>query len=102
MWHQILSLTEVVALLKSSEVPNTVEVQGKGYSYELTLPENFEETWNTMEACRRQTTAQALQQVATSAIWFASLADLSLIQEALAMPGRSSRRVHCSHCIGFG
>ena len=64
---QVLSLTEVVALLKSSEVPNTVEVQGKGYSYELTLPENFDEVYNTMEACRRQTTAAALQQASAAA-----------------------------------
>jgi len=60
--QQVVPLTEVVALLKSTEVANTVEVQGKGYSLELTLPENFEDVWNQMEACRRQTTAAALQQ----------------------------------------
>jgi len=64
--QQVLSLTDVVALLKSHELPNTVEVQGKGYSYELTLPENFEEIWNTMEACRRSTTAAALQQASSA------------------------------------
>ena len=59
--QQVVPLTDVVALLKSTEVANTIEVQGKGYSLELTLPENFEETWSTMETCRRQTTAAALQ-----------------------------------------
>lgn len=59
--QQVMPLTDVVALLRSTEVANTVEVQGKGYSLELTLPEHFEETWNIMEACRRTATAQALQ-----------------------------------------
>ena len=57
-----MPLTDVVALLRSTELANTVEVQGKGYSLELTLPEHFDETWNIMEACRRTATAQALQQ----------------------------------------
>ena len=58
-------MTDVVALLKSTEVANTVEVQGKGYSLELTLPENFEDSWQMMEQCRRQTTAAALQQASS-------------------------------------
>jgi len=60
--QQTVPLVEVVALLKSQEVANTVEVQARGYSLELTLPENFEDAWNTMEACRRSTTAKALQE----------------------------------------
>jgi len=62
--QQVLELTDVVALLKSTELPNTVEVQMKGASYELTIPEDFEAAWNIMEACRRQTQAQKLQQAA--------------------------------------
>ena len=61
---QVLDLTEVVALLKSTELPTTVEVQMKGASYELTIPEDFEAAWNIMEACRRQTQAMKLQQAA--------------------------------------
>ena len=34
----------------------------RGYSLELTLPENFDEAWSTMESCRRATTASHLQQ----------------------------------------
>ena len=60
--QQVVPLTDVVALLKSAEVANTVEVQARGYSLELTLPENFEEAWSTMEACRRSATADALLQ----------------------------------------
>ena len=60
--QQVVPLTDVVALLKSAEVANTVEVQGKGYSLELTLPENFDDVWTAMEACRRVATAAALQQ----------------------------------------
>ena len=64
--QQVVPLTDVVALLKSHEVANTVEVQARGYSLELTLPENFEEAWNTMEGCRRSANAQALQQAAAT------------------------------------
>ena len=60
--QQVVPLTDVVALLKSSEQANTVDVQARGYSLEVTLPENFEEAWSTMEACRRSATAAALQQ----------------------------------------
>jgi len=65
--QQVMPLTDVVALLRSTELANTVEVQGKGYSLELTLPEQFDETWNIMEACRRTATAQALQQASAEA-----------------------------------
>ena len=58
--QQVVPLTDVVALLKSAEVANTVEVQARGYSLELTLPENFEEAWSTMEACRRSATAASM------------------------------------------
>ena len=59
--QQTVDLTDVVALLKSTELANTIEVQCKGYSLELTLPESYEETWVQMEQCRRQATAAALQ-----------------------------------------
>ena len=58
---QVLELTDVVALLKSTELPNTVEVQIKSASYELTIPEDFDAAWNIMEACRRNTQAHKLQ-----------------------------------------
>ena len=58
-------MTDVVALLKSAEVANTVEVQARGYSLELTLPENFEEAWSTMEACRRSATTRSSSKVPT-------------------------------------
>ena len=58
---QVLDLTDVVALLKSSELANTVEVQIKSASYELTIPEDFDAAWNIMEACRRNTQAHKLQ-----------------------------------------
>ena len=61
------SSRQVVALLKSGEVANTVEVQCKGYSLELTLPENFDECWQQMETARRQTTAAALQAASAEA-----------------------------------
>ena len=72
---QVLDLTEVVALLKSTELPNTVEVQMKGASYELTIPEDFEAAWNIMEACRRQTQAMKLQQAAVcaAATWWMAI-----------------------------
>ena len=62
-----LLFTDVVALLKSTETPQTVEVQCRGYSQEVTLPENFDETWNTMESCRSAAKAQALQQASADA-----------------------------------
>jgi len=65
--QQVVPLQEVVALLKSGEVANTVEVQCKGYSLELTLPENFDECWQQMETARRQTTAAALQAASAEA-----------------------------------
>ena len=55
----------MVALLKSSELPNTVEVQVKSASYELTIPEDFEAAWNIMESCRRNTQAHTLQRTRT-------------------------------------
>ena len=61
---QVLELTDVVALLKSTELPNTVEVQIKSASYELTIPEDFDAAWNIMEACRRNTQAVKLQAAA--------------------------------------
>ena len=61
---QVLELTDVVALLKSTELPNTVEVQIKSASYELTIPEDFDAAWNIMEACRRNTQAVRLQAAA--------------------------------------
>ena len=73
--QQVVPLVDVVALLKMPDMPNVVEVQARGYSLELTLPENFEEAWSTMESCRRAATASHLQQqsaeqptVATKAI----------------------------------
>jgi len=63
--QQVLPLTDVVALLKSDELPNTVEVQLKGASYELTIPEDFDAAWNIMEACRRTTQAKKLQDAAS-------------------------------------
>jgi len=62
--QQVLELTDVVALLKSTELPNTVEVQIKSASYELTIPEDFDAAWNIMEACRRNTQAVRLQAAA--------------------------------------
>ena len=53
-----------MALLKSSELPNTVEVQIKSASYELTIPEDFDVAWNIMESCRRNTQAHRLQAAA--------------------------------------
>ena len=44
--QQVVELENVLALLKSNEVPNTVEVQVRGYSLELTLPENFDEAYS--------------------------------------------------------
>merc|ERR1719262_894899 len=58
--QQTLDLLEVLALLRSAEVPNTVEVQCKSYSYELTISENFDQAWNIMEAARRSTSAAKL------------------------------------------
>ena len=63
--QQVLDLADVVALLKSSELPNTVEVQVKSASYELTIPEDFEAAWNIMESCRRNTQAHTLQRTRT-------------------------------------
>ena len=64
---QVLSLNEVVALLKSTEVPNTLEVQLKGLSYELTIPEDYEQAWLVMEECRRKTHAQSTLQASSEA-----------------------------------
>ena len=63
----MLSLNEVVALLKSTEVPNTLEVQLKGLSYELTIPEDYEQAWLVMEECRRKTHAQSTLQASSEA-----------------------------------
>ena len=65
--QQVVGLEDVLALLKSNELANTVEVQVRGYSLELTLPENFDEAWSTMESCRRSTTATHLQQQSADA-----------------------------------
>jgi len=92
--QQVLSLTEVMAILKSSEQPNTVEVQGKGYSYELTLPEDFEEVSNTMEAARRQTTARALQQASaqSSGNKIYEEVDSAVAEAFMASAGNKGRR----------
>jgi beta-adrenergic-receptor kinase len=59
----VLDVTEIVAFLKSqdAETPNVVEVQGKGHSYELHIPEHFEEACTIMEACRLQAKTVELQ-----------------------------------------
>ena len=44
-------LVQVLALLRSSETANTLEVQAKGCSYELTIPDNFEGCWLAVEGC---------------------------------------------------
>jgi len=62
-----------VALLKSDELPNTVEVQQKGASYELTIPEDFDAAWNIMESCRRTTQQHSTVKAAVLARpWLAS------------------------------
>ena len=52
----VLDVTDTVAFLKSqdAETPHVVEVQGKGHSYELHIPEHFDEACSIMEACRLQ------------------------------------------------
>ena len=62
----MLSLNEVVALLKSTEVPNTLEA-AQGLSYELTIPEDYEQAWLVMEECRRKTHAQSTLQASSEA-----------------------------------
>ena len=39
---------------QDAETPHVVEVQGKGHSYELHIPEHFDEACSIMEACRLQ------------------------------------------------
>ena len=39
---------------QDAETPHVVEVQGKGHSYELHIPEHFDEACYIMEACRLQ------------------------------------------------
>jgi len=56
--QQTIPFGEVLALLRSSETANTLEVQAKGCSYELTIPDNFEGCWHAMEGCRRNTNAR--------------------------------------------
>jgi len=56
----VIPLTEVLALLRSAEAQSTLEVQAKGCSYEITLPDNFESTWAAMESCRRNASTRAL------------------------------------------
>jgi len=93
--QQVVNMTEVVALLKSTEVANTVEVQGKGYSLELTLPDNFEDSWQMMEQCRRQTTAAALQEASSQAgpTKQAVYEEVdSAVMDALHQDGRSTNR----------
>jgi beta-adrenergic-receptor kinase len=62
----VLDVTEIVAFLKSqdAETPYVVEVQGKGHSYELHVPEHFEEACSIMEACRLQAKTSELQAAA--------------------------------------
>uniref|UniRef100_A0A7S2C4X5 cGMP-dependent protein kinase n=1 Tax=Haptolina brevifila TaxID=156173 RepID=A0A7S2C4X5_9EUKA len=55
----VLPFAEVLSLLNSGEKPNEIEVQGKGYSYVLTLPETETGAWQIMEACRRDAGAEA-------------------------------------------
>mmetsp|Transcript_13813 Transcript_13813/g.42046 ORF Transcript_13813/g.42046 Transcript_13813/m.42046 type:complete len:1038 (+) Transcript_13813:202-3315(+) len=63
--QQVIPLTEVLALLRSADSPNTLEVQAKGCSYEITLPEAFEASWAVMESCRRNASARALHERST-------------------------------------
>ena len=42
---------------QDAETPHVVEVQGKGHSYELHIPEHFDEACSIMEACRLQACA---------------------------------------------
>jgi len=64
----VLDVTETVAFLKSqdAETPHVVEVQGKGHSYELHIPEHFDEACSIMEACRLQAKTAELRQAAMS------------------------------------
>ena len=48
-------MKEVVAFLRSESQEKTVDVEGKGYSYELHIPDdNFDEAIMVMEALRLQ------------------------------------------------
>ena len=51
----VLEMKEVVAFLRSESQEKTVDVEGKGYSYELHIPDdNFDEAIMVMEALRLQ------------------------------------------------
>ena len=52
----VIDVNETVAFLKSqdAETPHVVEVQGKGHSYLVDIPEHFDEACTIMEACRLQ------------------------------------------------
>jgi len=65
----VIDVNETVAFLKSqdAETPHVVEVQGKGHSYELHIPEHFDEACTIMEACRLQAKTAELQQAAMAA-----------------------------------
>lgn len=57
--QQTLPFADVIAVLNIPEKPKEIEVQGKGFSYYLSLPKDATETWGVMEACRRAAGAEA-------------------------------------------
>jgi len=50
--QMVLDAAEIVSFLKSSEEQHCVEVQSKGQSIEVLIPDGFEEAIIVMEACR--------------------------------------------------
>jgi len=57
----VIEMDQVVSLLKSSEEENLVEVQGKGQSFDVHIPEHFDDACTVMEAARVRCKAALLQ-----------------------------------------
>ena len=64
--HLVLPWTQVLALLSEEQTPSEIQVQAKGYSYELVVDQQDTQAWSVMESCRRASTAKARMQGSSS------------------------------------
>ena len=58
--RKVMPFSDVVALLTTKEAPTVIDVQAKGFSYQLSLPSSQTSAWNVMEKCRINALAESV------------------------------------------